>query len=1692
MNIFDKNSAIRQWYWRFHFYQTKKLYRIGWVRILVRGYRAIKYIYFTAPRDRAKYFILIRLIKIKNYIRKILLKYYNLIIKKLFSKISNFCTNIYTKIRIFFKNIYNKVFNWVNKIILPFKTKYPKIYIVCTTFLKILIFSTIISFIVYLSYYNHFISLIYKTPQKLYEIFKNNFFADTLTNESYITKYHDDLVKISLYLKNLRIFKWVLNSDIYYSKVFFDLFFIHYPFAHAIYLKYAHFSAKNELLFIPYYKFILTYIVFMFFLIPYRITKKLTFKLEHTVKTDSQKYIKKLKKNTLIFKNILKEKNLEKKKLLYIQYKKNLNIINQEYKIKLYFYKKMIENIPRDLDDHMEDIQVWNFIEDTTEENATTEEMEEKWFRDICIEETQREKTYFGIDKNDTLLKKRNELPNELILFYVLNNLYYWFGFNLEYHIKPTAVTTYFRSGRYTARRDIIRTVITRKLFRLTHENGSGRFYNTFGRDMKNIYRNIYRPAVHTGFTTRPMALGRYANMRPDAYSHDEDFVIFPLCQFTHIFSLTSNAYTKRRLTYLGIKDLFDWTFTFPHRKTIGQTVFHTRHYNDTINDIILKYQYHIVKDTNSAIEMTFLPYFWLPFAKWTTGVKFAAARIVKYHLTCSDLLHKRVEARVNARYIIPDMYRAGAKKYNYHMKHYKCADDYNLSIFTNFWTLIKDTRNHPHKYKQYTDKVPRLLEQEVPSIKFLQNYSTFNKLKNIYTENILHNQASFLYLEDNELKNFFMRSYSINQHIRLNSGITNRSYAKSRLDLIKMNNNNFEDLLKKKYINFNKKTNKYIIDLPCNLDPDIKYKNYSSYYSKIFMYLKKYPTLRCYLEQEKTYDMDYITKYKWLIKRDRMMARKIEDCMHLGSSNIDRYGLYYYSRGLYVPTPEPANYFDYTSLFGQSFVTIKRMLLHEKSIINISIGTKKYDVSLLTEVFDNVRLKTSIIDKVKNYATWKGTVFEKHLEKRHNTLRLRYANFDNCKKPQWNYWSHDLYTLLENSHLYLDYQNSTLNFMYNNPSIFNKNNEKITHKYEKFGWTDYVTYSPYELYQHNFNLQILDDEYYKETLYKLLAPTTIEGMSNLMYHLGSFNYQSSLIKNKLFQIVYAKDKKDNMFDYCYPTYVLKVNDDINYSVRGKYSYDLIANYRHLFNLPKCYAGYSNPLYRDIMDIALYWGYVEYGHVDFIQLKNQLTKEAIQFYNDIRYIEHQNLAFIKNSPEIYYYEKMTKLLYSLKKKKHQIYMNQPKFRTDLNPYLIDAPGIFFNKQLEIRCLGIRNLFDYNPIFGVPKRNIDLYMNSNINYFYNLSKSTDLYISWYANTITHMVHEKVRFRSNLPIDCIEHNSLLIKGHSLATYVYEKLNTVKYAREVDVNLNTVTHLSVAKPRQRFFQDPATPTMEGLIDFHNDLFYVIINVMFIVLTFLFFILNEYHNRDYCDTVDYRIPSTVSHHTLLEFIWTVIPGIILFMVAIPSFALIYAMDEIVHPSVTLKIIGHQWYWSYEYSDPLPKFEKFLIDGTDQEYSFVKVQNNLCFDKVFYEKKNIFNSVEKLDLATRYYDRNTHNFCYRFDSYMKPLVEGEKKPFFRLLEVTDSLVLPERVFVRLLITSKDVIHSWAVPAFGVKMDACPGRLNQTSLLVYYRGIYYGQCSELCGVNHGFMPIAVSIIDAQAYANWRYLCFISP
>nr|AZZ71349.1 cytochrome c oxidase subunit II [Holbrookia lacerata]AZZ71439.1 cytochrome c oxidase subunit II [Holbrookia lacerata]AZZ71452.1 cytochrome c oxidase subunit II [Holbrookia lacerata]AZZ71465.1 cytochrome c oxidase subunit II [Holbrookia lacerata]AZZ71475.1 cytochrome c oxidase subunit II [Holbrookia lacerata] len=222
-------------------------------------------------------------------------------------------------------------------------------------------------------------------------------------------------------------------------------------------------------------------------------------------------------------------------------------------------------------------------------------------------------------------------------------------------------------------------------------------------------------------------------------------------------------------------------------------------------------------------------------------------------------------------------------------------------------------------------------------------------------------------------------------------------------------------------------------------------------------------------------------------------------------------------------------------------------------------------------------------------------------------------------------------------------------------------------------------------------------------------------------------------------------------------------------------------------------------------------------------------------------------------------------------------------------------------------------------------------------------------------------------------------------------------------------------MAHPSQLGFQDAASPIMEELLHFHDHALMIVFLISALVLY----------------TITVMMTTTLTHTNTMdaqevEMIWTILPAIILVLIALPSLRILYLMDEINNPHLTIKTLGHQWYWSYEYTD--------------------------------YE-----------DLS--------------FDSYMVPSTDLDMG-MFRLLEVDNRMVVPMESPIRMLVSAEDVLHSWAVPSLGIKTDAIPGRLNQTTFITSHPGLFYGQCSEICGSNHSFMPIVVEAVPLQHFENW--------
>jgi|TARA_B100000035_G_scaffold4081_1_gene3667 cytochrome c oxidase subunit 2 len=229
------------------------------------------------------------------------------------------------------------------------------------------------------------------------------------------------------------------------------------------------------------------------------------------------------------------------------------------------------------------------------------------------------------------------------------------------------------------------------------------------------------------------------------------------------------------------------------------------------------------------------------------------------------------------------------------------------------------------------------------------------------------------------------------------------------------------------------------------------------------------------------------------------------------------------------------------------------------------------------------------------------------------------------------------------------------------------------------------------------------------------------------------------------------------------------------------------------------------------------------------------------------------------------------------------------------------------------------------------------------------------------------------------------------------------------------------TLPKDWQLGFSEPATELMSDVISFHSYILMPIITgISILVLALLLYIVYRYNsNRNHT-------ASMTTHNTLIEVLWTVIPVILLIIIAIPSFRILYTAETIPKADLTIKAIGNQWYWSYEY----PDYDDFSFDA------------------------NMLQDDELSD------------------------------PSLRLLETDTQIVVPVNKVVKLLITSNDVLHAWTIPAFAVKKDAVPGRLNETWFKAEKTGTYYGQCSELCGPKHAFMPINVKVVSQDEFDDW--------
>ncbi len=258
----------------------------------------------------------------------------------------------------------------------------------------------------------------------------------------------------------------------------------------------------------------------------------------------------------------------------------------------------------------------------------------------------------------------------------------------------------------------------------------------------------------------------------------------------------------------------------------------------------------------------------------------------------------------------------------------------------------------------------------------------------------------------------------------------------------------------------------------------------------------------------------------------------------------------------------------------------------------------------------------------------------------------------------------------------------------------------------------------------------------------------------------------------------------------------------------------------------------------------------------------------------------------------------------------------------------------------------------------------------------------------------------------------------------------------------------------PWQIGFQKSASPLMDDVHSFHGLLLWIIIAITLFVLALLLYAMVRFRESKN------PTPSKTTHNTLIEVVWTLVPVMILVVIAIPSFKLLYKSDKTVDATITIKARGHQWYWSYVYEQSLKTDDqgKVITTGTGDD-----------------AKAEDLMSAGRFSFSSR--------IACRTQKECQDKAKDGKVPL-RLLDVDNAIVVPVNTKVRLLVTGMDVIHSWAMPSMGVKVDAVPGRYNQTWIYARKPGMYYGQCSELCGADHGFMPIAVRAVTKAEYEAW--------
>lgn len=254
-------------------------------------------------------------------------------------------------------------------------------------------------------------------------------------------------------------------------------------------------------------------------------------------------------------------------------------------------------------------------------------------------------------------------------------------------------------------------------------------------------------------------------------------------------------------------------------------------------------------------------------------------------------------------------------------------------------------------------------------------------------------------------------------------------------------------------------------------------------------------------------------------------------------------------------------------------------------------------------------------------------------------------------------------------------------------------------------------------------------------------------------------------------------------------------------------------------------------------------------------------------------------------------------------------------------------------------------------------------------------------------------------------------------------------------------------MAEPRQLGFQPAATETMERITSFHDFLLIITTLIVILVTSLLVIVLIRFNRKAN------PVPSKTSHNTLIEIIWTIFPVLILVSIAVPSFRLLYFQDVAPEADMVIKATGHQWRWSYEYPD----------------------HGDLAFDS-----NMLPDSYYAADMP-----KNVRDDRDAVLAEIQHLLGRDQAPeIHRLLDTDTRVVVPVGKVVKVLVAADDVIHSWAIPSFGIKIDAVPGRMNETWFKANQIGTFYGQCSELCGVRHAFMPIVVEVVSEEDFKAW--------